>query len=320
MRSSVTAVAYPTIPIVFVSSVHPDRIPLHNSMGLAVTDVKEKTRVKTIVRVIPERRKLEFVLNGEVSKEKQEDMRRLVKVFEKKSGNANVGLSITSDNHKVYSGSSDAGAAALVVALNELFETSMTQDELSDVSQILSESAIRAMYGGISEINVDGYPKMYGKLVADKKDLEELKIFAVGFDYPSRVSAEEIFHATRSSPFYKYRLEMIPQWIAKIKLGLLHKDWDTVFAVAEENCANAHYLYESVGLRSRRKEMMNVVIDVEDLRKQGLSCYWTAGGGKVINIFTWGEDADKVKAELTKKGHAITEYKVASGAKVTNQM
>ncbi len=109
---------------------------------------------------------------------------------------------------------------------------------------------------------------------------------------------------------------MIPQWIAKIKLGLLLNDWHTVFSVAEENCANAHYLIESSGLRCRRKEMMNACIDVEEIRSQGLACYWTAGGGRVINVFSWGNDADKVKKELESRGHKPVEYKVASGAKI----
>lgn len=51
MKEESTAVAYPTIPIVFVSSVHPDRIPLHNSMGLAVTDIKDEVRTETSVTI-----------------------------------------------------------------------------------------------------------------------------------------------------------------------------------------------------------------------------------------------------------------------------
>ncbi|NOX71928.1 MAG: hypothetical protein GXO64_04510 [Candidatus Micrarchaeota archaeon] len=315
MKKKVISVAYPTIPVVFVSSVHPDRIPLHNTMGLAVTDLNEETRVETEVEISG--KNIEFMLNGKpLEKDKMRDLEKIVKIFEEKSkGNVN-GLKIESNNYKIYSGSSDAGAAALVVALDALFETKMTKDELAEISMLLSESSVRAMYGGLNELNVDGYPKFYGKLIADEKDLEGLRIFAIGFDYPTRVSAEEIFHACRSNPFYEYRLKMVPQWIARIKLGILHKDWHAVFSAAEENCANAHYLYESMGLRSRKKEMMNVVIDVEEIRANGLPCYWTAGGGKVINVFSWGNEAEKVKKELEKRGHKITEYKVAPGAKV----
>ncbi|MCD6591360.1 MAG: hypothetical protein J7K72_05305 [Candidatus Aenigmarchaeota archaeon] len=319
MKRESVAVAYPTIPIVFVSSVHPDRIPLHNTMGLAVTDLKEETRTETRVEVVGDSNDITFYVDGKpIEKEKLRDVYRIVDIFKREAGVKNVGLKIDSRNYKIYSGASDAGAAALVVALDDLFETHMSRDRLAEISMMLSESSVRALYGGLNELNVDGYPKIYGKLIADENDLKNLKIFALTFDYPTRVTAEEIFHATRSNPFYEYRLKMIPVWIAKIKEGLLHKDWDIVFSVAEENCANAHYLIESsgFGLRCRKKEMMAACIDVEEIRAKGLSCYWTAGGGKVINVFSWGKDAPKVKKELIKRGYKPVEYKVASGAKI----
>ncbi|NIO22708.1 MAG: hypothetical protein GTN38_01620 [Candidatus Aenigmarchaeota archaeon] len=319
MKKESTAVAYPTIPIVFVSSVHPDRIPLHNTMGLAVTDLKEETRTETKVEVVGNKNDVKFYIGDEpIEKEKLRDVYRMVEIFKKESGVKNIGLKIVSRNYKIYSGSSDAGAAALVVALDDLFGTNMSKEKLADLSMLLSESSVRALYGGMNELNVDGYPKMYGKLIADEKDLKNLRIFALTFDYPTRVTAEEIFHATRSNPFYEYRLKTIPEWMAKIKEGLLLKDWDAVFMAAEDNCSNAHYLIESsgFGLRCRKKEMMNACIDVEEIRAKGLYCYWTAGGGKVINVFSWGRDAPKVKKELIKRGYKPVEYKVASGAKI----
>jgi len=316
MKRKSVAAAYPTIPIVFVSSVHPDRIPLHNSMGLSVTDLKEEVRTETAVEVSENTKDIEFYVNGkQLEPAKIRDAERIVSIFRKESGNY-VGLRIDSRNYKIYSGSSDAGAAALVFALNDLFETGFDIHRLAEISMMLSESSVRAVYGGLNELNVDGYPKIYGKLIASPEELKGLRIFALTFDYETRVSAEEIFHATRSNPFYEYRLKMIPQWIAKIKLGLLKRDWHMVFSAAEENCANAHYLIESSGLRCRRKEMMCACIDVEEIRSQGLACYWTAGGGKVINVFSWGSDADEVKKELERRGYNPVEYKVAGGAKV----
>jgi mevalonate pyrophosphate decarboxylase len=62
--------------------------------------------------------------------------------------------------------------------------------------------------------------------------------------------------------------------------------------------------------------MMNACIDVEEIRALGLPCYWTAGGGRVINVFTWGKDSERVKKELINRGYKPTEYKVASSPKV----
>jgi len=307
--------AFPTIPIVFVSSAHPDRIPLHNSMGLAVTDKDEKTYVETKVEFRDDGN-VSFILNGkELPRERMVDVVKVVNIFKELSGEKR-GVHIESNNYNIYSGSSDAGAAALVFALNDLYGTELDVDRLAEISMKISESSIRSVYGGLNEINVDGYPRVYGKQIASPEDLKEWRIFAVGFNYPSRVSAQEIFQVTRANPFYDMRLKMIPQWIARIKWGLLKRDWDMVLKAAEENCHNAHQLLEYMDVYARRKEMLNVCYDVVHMRKEkGLKAYWTAGGGNVINVFSWGPDADKVLELLKEKGYPVVEYKVAGGPK-----
>lgn len=306
--------AFPTIPIIFVSSVHADRVPLHNSMGLAITDLNEETRVETSVE-FREDKEISFVLNGEeLPKERFTDVAKVVKEFQKISG-IDKGVHITSNNYNIYSGSSDAGAAALVFCLNDLFETNLSIDELAEMAMKISESAIRAVYGGLTEINVDGYPRVIGKQLASEEDLKDIRIFVVGFEYKSRVSAQEIFQVTRANPFYEGRLKMIPVWVAKIKWGLLRKDWDMVFKNSEENCHNAHQLLEYMDVYARRKEMINVCYDVVHMRKEGLKAYWTAGGGNSINVFSWGKDADEVKKRLEEAGYPVKEFKVAGKPK-----
>lgn len=312
MKSKVTAVAYPTIPVIFVSSVRHDRVPLHDTMGLAVTDEKGQVRSETAARLTDSN--IEFLLEGRpIDERKQKDIGRVVRIFQEAAGTTK-GVAMKSSNYNIYSGSSDSGAAAIVVALNELYGTNFSLERLGELSMIISESGIRSVYGGMNAIFV--HPNMHGTQIASDSDMKDIKIFALAFDYETRISAEEIFRLTRSNPFYEYRLKMVPEWVAKIKLGLMCKDWATVFSVAEENCNNAHYLIESSGKRCRRKEMMNAVIDVEEMRESGLPVYWTAGGGRVINVITWEPHASKVREELVRRGQKPIDYKVAPGAKI----
>lgn len=314
MKSEVTAVAYPTIPIVFLSSVRENRIPLHDTMGLAVTDLAEKTRSETKVTALPEN-KVEFLLEGKpLEAEKLKDIRTVVAEFQKVAKTTH-GVRAESVNYNIYSGSSDSGAAALVIALNELYQTQFPLEKLAELGNKISESTIRSVYGGMNAYIVSE-AKLRGEQIASEKELQHLRIFAMGFDYETRVSAAEIFELTRKHPLYDGRLRMVPVWIKKIRDGIAKNDWKTVFENAEDNCANAHYLIETMGKRCRRKEMMNAVIDIEEIRSTGLSVYWTAGGGRVINAFSWGKEADQVLAELKKRGQKPIEYKVASGAKI----
>ena len=113
--------------------------------------------------------------------------------------------------------------------LNYLFQAGLPQDEIAKLANSVSESAIRAVYGGINILAVTPAPMFFARQVASEEDLKDIKIFGLEFDYESRLSAEEIFQLTRLNPFYQYRLNRIPEWIAQIKLGLLTKDWKRVF-------------------------------------------------------------------------------------------
>ncbi len=315
MKKEVVSVGYPTIPIIFVASVDKNRVPLHDTMGLAVTDLKEKTRSETKIIASAGPSRVEFLLEGKsVDQRRQKNIEDVVHEFEKKSG-ATASLRITSSNYNIYSGSSDSGAAALVVGLNEVFETGFSKEKLAELGNRISESAIRSVYGGMNAYIVSR-SKPKGMQIASEKELKDIRIFAMGFDYQTRISAQEIFDICRASPFWKMRVERVPHWRREIEEGLKNRDWTRVFSSAEENCANAHYLIENGGKRCRKKEMMNAVIDVEEIRESGLSVYWTAGGGRVINAFSWGADANKVLNVLESRGEKVTEYKVASGARV----
>lgn len=312
----VKAVAYPTIPIIFVASVNDKRVPLHDTMGLAVTDLKEEVRSETIIEINPGKEEAYFVLDGKPFGDEKR-MTDIINVFRefKRLANKNVGIKIESNNYNIFSGSSDSGAAALVFALNELFATNFSKEKLAELGNKISESAIRGVYGGLNKYTVSqGEP--HGLQLASEKDLKEIRIFAFCFNYPARISAQEIFDICRDSPYWEMRLKRVHFWVKNIEEGLRKKNWKQVFSNAEENCANAHYLIESGGKRCRRKEMMNICIDVEEIRAGGLPVYWTAGGGKVINVFSWGQDGEKVLEELKRRGNVPIEYKVASGPKI----
>jgi len=312
----VKVVAYPTIPIIFVASVDNKRVPLHDTMGLAVTDLKEEVRSETIIEISPGEEEVFFVLDGKPfdDEKRMADIINVSREF-KQATNKNVNIKIESNNYNIFSGSSDSGAAALVFALNDFFATNFSKEKLAELANKISESAIRSIHGGLNKYAVSqGNP--HGLQLASEKDLKEIRIFAFCFDYPTRVSAQEIFNICKTSPYWDMRLKRVPFWVKKIEEGIKSKDWKQIFSNAEDNCVNAHYLIESSGRRCRRKEMMDVCIDVEEIRASGLSAYWTAGGGKVINVFSWGKDATKVLEELKRRGHMPIEYKVASGPKI----
>lgn len=100
--------AYPTIPIIFVSSARDNRLPLHNSMGLSVTDMDNETRVETKITLTDSGKIDRFILSGEkLPDERLASMKEVLKFFKKETGKS-YGVSVESNNYKVFSGSSDA--------------------------------------------------------------------------------------------------------------------------------------------------------------------------------------------------------------------
>lgn len=310
---SVAYKAFPTIPVIFVAGVRKNSMtPIHNTMGMAVTDVKEQTRTETRVTLI-QKPAVEFWLDGKkVDLAKQTSLAKVIGFFTKRLGRR--GLRIESRNYHIYSGSSDSGMAALVFALNDLMGTRYSRQKLAEIAMLGSESSIRSVYGGISAILVNGLIKPRGKLVAPAEDLKDVHLFALTFDYPSRYSAREIFAVNQSNPQFKYRMAMIPFWEKQIVSGLKYRNFWKVFTAVEENVFNAHYLFECSGKRMRKKDMTNACIDVDEIRlEKDLPVFWTAGGGKVITVISWGKKAKKVKRELARRGWKPKDYKIASG-------
>ncbi len=310
---SVTYKAFPSIPVIFVSGVRKNSMtPIHNTMGMAVTDVKEQTRTETKV-TLTEKPGIEFWLDRKkIDLAKQNPLNKVIGFFTRKLGQR--GLKIESRNYNIYSGSSDSGMAALVFALNDLMKTRYALQKLAEIAMLGSESSIRSVYGGISAILVKGLRKAKGKLIAPADQLRDIHLFALTFDYSSRYSAKEIFAINQSNPQFKYRLAMIHFWENQIMRGLKNKNYWQVFKAVQENVFNAHYLFECSGKRMRRKDMTNACIDVDEIRlEKDLPAFWTAGGGKVITVISWGTNAQKVRKELMKRGWKPKDYKIAPG-------
>jgi mevalonate pyrophosphate decarboxylase len=317
LKEKSVAVAYPTIPIIFLGGITEDRRPLYNTIGLAVTDQQEKVRVETSVKVLQDDYDINFLIDGKpIAGKRGNDLLNAVKEFLKNYG-ANVGLDIESRNQGIISGSSDAGAAALSRALSDVSEANYPIEEVARYAMKCSESAIRSVYGGMSKIVVDQDSEVSGvKLVSEDELNKYIGIYSIQFNYPSRISADDIHSSIVSHPWFKYRVERIPEWTKNIEQALERRDFVTVFKNAEENIRNAHYLLEDVGVRVRKKEMMNCCLDVEDMRRNGIETYYLVGGGNMVSIAFLNKQENLVFSELKKKGYNPIRYKVASGAKV----
>ena len=317
MKNKSIAVAYPTIPIIFLGGINPDRTPLYDTMGLAVTSMDEQTRTETSVEVsnLDNEINIEFLINGsKIGGLRGQQIINAIQSF-LSLNNLSANVSIKSNNYNIYSGSSDSGLAALFTALNDVFGLHLSKDDLLRHSMKGSESAGRSLFGGLTLTKSTTKPPTVEQL-ASEKDLQEIKLFSVPFYYKSRVSADEIHAGIVKNAKFQDRVNKIPEWVEQIQSSLKKKDFVSLLKTAEENIRNAHELLEGVNLQVRKREMLDLCEDVETMREKHLEVYFLIGGGNLVTVATIDEYANEVAEFLSKKKWTFCNFKVASAPKI----
>ncbi|MFW9922788.1 MAG: hypothetical protein ACFFDW_05805 [Candidatus Thorarchaeota archaeon] len=320
MKRISTAVAYPTIPIIFLGGIKPNRTPIYDTMGLAVTSEDETTRTETTIEPLQEisdsnhDSRIEFFIGQErISGLRGEQIISAIKSFMEFS-DMYSDIRVTSNNYNIFSGSSDSGLAALFTALNDFFECAYSKEELLQFSMKGSESAGRSLFGGLT------YTKATSPIIveqlASEEDLQNIKLFSVPFHYENRISADEIHANIVKNPAFNHRVNSIPIWVNKIKTALVMEDYISLLETAEENIRNAHELLENVGIYVRKPAMMQLCSDILKMREEGILCYYLIGGGNLITVATIQDYSREVEAVLKNKKWNYHYYKVASSPKI----
>ncbi len=323
MKKKSIAVAYPTIPIIFLGGINSDRTPIYDTMGLAVTSHDGITRTETSIEIIPDNQLpskretpyVKFMLGGkELTGLRGEQIVLAIKSFMQNS-DITANLLVNSTNYNIFSGSSDSGLAALFTALNDILDLKYSKEQLLKYSMRGSESAGRSLFGGLTLTLANTSPPTVLQL-ASHSELEEIKLFSVPFNFDTRITADEIHAGIITSQNFEKRVLNIPNWVKRIKTALDTKDFLTVLESAEENIRNAHELLEEIGLVVRKPEMLELCNDIHQMRKDGIPAYFLIGGGNLITIVTLKKYANKVTSVLASKKWSFYHFKVASAPKI----
>ncbi|NHJ85088.1 MAG: hypothetical protein FK734_06475 [Asgard group archaeon] len=321
MKKTTTATAFPTIPIIFLGGITPNRKPLYDTMGLAVTSLSESTRTETKINILnstTKQPKIHFFLNNNKIKGKR-GSQILAAVNDFMASNSlKAEIEIQSTNYEIFSGSSDSGLAALFVGLDDLFELNLSKEELLSYAMKGSESAGRSLFGGLTLTQANADPLIVSQL-ASEKDLESIRLFSIPFHYDSRISADEIHARIITHPEFNQRVTKIPYWVQEIKAAIKQKDFIKMLELAEENIRNAHELLEGVNLFVRKSEMLSLCMDIEQMRQEGILAYYLIGGGNLVTVATVKEYTNEVTAKLTNKKWHFYDFKVASGPKIISE-
>lgn len=317
----VSAVAYPGLPFLFAEGIREpfeERVSSHNSVGLAITDVGETVRTETTVSENPSSPKdILLVDDAAIDEHRARGMYRIIEEMKNQGGYVG-GLRVSSHNHDIKSGSSDSGAAALVTALDAFLSTNLSLEEKLAIGHYGSETVFRSLYGGLTEYIVDDAPQLKATELASSDELADLVIYAVPFE-GGRKPADLFHRHIQKHPHFPGRKEEIAQRTEKIRSSLENKDLPSLLAVMQRDAETFHRMAEDLGIGVLSKEMKEVVVWVNQWKKEGLPVFWTAAAGLQLYLATTREHKGDVQTRLLDKTIGFTDYKVAGKAKASSE-
>lgn len=191
--------------------------------------------------------------------------------------------------------SSASGFAALTIATAGALGLSCSEKELTALARLGSGSACRSIPDGF--VKWDG-EFAYSLYPSDYWDLRDI-IVVVG-KTAKKVSSSEGHEAVETSPYFKNRLEAIPERIRKIEAAFQEKNFQALGEVIEEDCLDMHRVMQTQvpPLYYWNDMTKNIMDAVKGWRNDGLPVYFTIDAGPNIHLLCEGKDEQRLLEKL----------------------
>ena len=298
-------------------------IPMNNSISVTTSALTTKTTVEFSEEYSQD----EFFLNDKEQngKPKERVITHLNLIRELTDANLNAKV-YSENNFPTAAGlaSSASGFAALTIASCKALNLKKTSKELSMISRRGSGSSCRSIYGGYVEwISNDKNDDSYAIQLKDENWFDIRDIIVVLPSHERKMSTREAMKLSmKTSPFFKSRLITTEDNLKKVKQAILEKDFDELGFIAEMDCLSMH----SVALTSNPPQLfwvpetIKVMHLVEEMREQGIKCYYTIDTGANMHILTLPKYEKEVINNLEEKilPQKIISSKPGPGVKLVN--
>ncbi|MGI9271136.1 MAG: diphosphomevalonate decarboxylase [Woeseiaceae bacterium] len=196
--------------------------------------------------------------------------------------------------------SSASAFAALVIAADAAFDSSLTDDQLARLAGRASGSAARSMLGGFVELeNRDDDIVVNNLLAAEDWPLKV--VVAITAPGPKPVSSGDAMEISRkTSPFYDRWVEQQAVDLSEARAAILERDLQRLGSIAEHNCLKMH----SVMWGSRppmiywNSATIACMQTVRELQAEGVEVFFTIDAGPQLKAICSAEYAAKVRDSL----------------------
>lgn len=273
-------------------------LPMNSSLSLTL----DKFYTDTFVEYLPNLHGDIFFLNG---KQKVDPKIKIFMNLIRQVTGLNVYAQIKSTNHVPTAAglaSSASAYAALSLAATAAAGKIYSKTELSRIARRGSGSATRSVFGNFVEwVAGNDDQSSYARPVKVMNDWDIRMVAIVVDSRPKKISSRSGMQTVvETSPFYHSWVKTANEDLKNIKKALKNGSFETFGTIAESNALKMHALNLSASPHFNYFEPQSLVAmnAVEDMRTQGVQCYYTMDAGPNVKVICKNKDLDVILEQL----------------------
>lgn len=246
-----------------------------------------------------------FYLNGILQKQSETaKVSRFLDLFRQRLGIKERVCISSYNNFPTAAGlaSSASGFAAMAAAANDLFQTDLTDRELSRITRKGSGSACRSLFGGfVVWYAGDSDETSYAESFASADEYAML-IVLINKNKKKYSSTQGMKDVVDTSVYYSAWVLQAQTDFEKMKAAVLANNFTAIGQTAEANALKMHATTWGAErpFTYLQPESLQVMERIRELREHGLEVYFTMDAGPNVKIFCRKADMPKLIQEMRK--------------------
>ncbi|GGI15530.1 diphosphomevalonate decarboxylase [Galliscardovia ingluviei] len=277
------------------------RLPFTDSISLTLADFYTTTEVTVLDSALPKR----FTMNGSPVQGKAADrVWQYIARLQQRFG-VRGSLAITTENHVPTSAglaSSSSAFAALAGAFAAAYGLQVDMQELSRMARLGSGSASRSVYGGFARWIAGSDDATSVAVPIDEHPSFALRMIAVQIDVkPKAISSTAgMRRVVETSPYFPVWVEHNVDACERMQQAIADSDFTTLGELAQQNALDMHALNLTArpGFTYFEPQTLQVLQAVDQLRQEGVECYYTMDAGPNVKVLVQPEHEAAVLERL----------------------
>lgn len=276
-------------------------LPQTDSLSLTLNEFYADTRVEFSQKLATD----ELIIDGQTITGKGVHKVKKVLDIVRQQSHLTAFARVESQNHVPMAAglaSSASAFAALAVAASNAANLQLDRRALSRLARQGSGSATRSIFGGLVEWH-HGHDDLssYAEPVMEKVDFPiEMMAILLNTSQKKISSTVGMQRAVETSPYYPSWKEVVANDMLAIKQAIKKRDINEIGHIAQTNALRMHALNTSAdpGFTYFNADTLKAMQAIDNLRAQGINCYYTMDAGPNVKVIYARPDREKIKAAL----------------------